>query len=154
LLMVPAIWFFLFKTKYGLLIRCLGENPRAVDMKGISVIRLQYLAVLFGGMLGGVAGSYLTIASVGMFVPDISAGRGWLAIVLVIAGNWNPWRILIAALLFAFLDAFQLQMQGLGVQLPYQLFLAMPYIFAILAMLGSRTKSRAPQALGVPYSRE
>jgi general nucleoside transport system permease protein len=89
-----------------------------------------------------------------MFVPDISAGRGWLAIVLVIAGNWMPWRILIAALLFAFLDAFQLQMQGLGVQLPYQLFLAMPYVFAILAMLGSRSISRAPQALGVPYARE
>lgn len=154
LLLVPVVWFFLYRTKSGLLIRCLGENPRAVDMKGVSVIRLQYLSVIFGGMLGGLAGSYLTIASVGMFVPDISAGRGWLAIVLVIAGNWMPWRILVAALLFAFLDAFQLQMQGLGVQLPYQLFLAMPYVFAILAMLGSRTISRAPQALGVPYSRE
>lgn len=152
--MVPLIWIFLYRTKYGLLIRCLGENPRAVDMKGYSVGRLQYLSIIFGGLMAGLGGSFLTLASAGVFVPDISAGRGWLAIVLVIAGDWSPVRIVAAALVFAFLDAFQLQMQGLGFKLPYQLFLALPYVFAILALVLSRTKSQAPQALGTPYSRE
>jgi simple sugar transport system permease protein len=154
LLMVPLIWLFLHRTKYGLLIRCLGENPRAVDMKGVNVTLLQYLAVAFGGLMAGLGGSFLTLASAGLFVPEISAGRGWLAIVIVIAGNWMPARILLAALVFAFLDAFQLQMQGLGVQLPYQLFLALPYVFAILVMMSSRARSQAPQSLGIPYTRE
>jgi simple sugar transport system permease protein len=152
--MVPLVWFFLYRTKYGLLIRCLGENPRAVDMKGVNVTRLQYLSVIFGGMMAALGGSFLTLASAGVFVPDISAGRGWLAIVVVIAGNWKPDRILLASLLFAFLDAFQLQIQGLGVKLPYQILLALPYIFAILAMLASRARSQAPQSLGVAYTRE
>ncbi|HJW91920.1 MAG TPA: ABC transporter permease [Anaerolineales bacterium] len=154
LLMVPAVWFFLYRTKYGLLVRCLGENPRSVDMKGVSVARLQYLALAFGGMMAGMGGSFLTLASAGVFVPEISAGRGWLAIVIVIAGNWQPGRILLATLVFAFLDAFQLQVQGLGVKLPYQILLALPYVFAILAMVLSRTRSQAPGSLGVPYVRE
>lgn len=154
ILMVPVVWFFLYRTKYGLLIRCLGENPRAVDMKGVNVTLFQYLAVIFGGMMAGLGGSFLTLASAGVFVPDISAGRGWLAIVIVIAGNWKPGRILLAALLFAFLDAFQLQVQSLGVKLPYQILLALPYVFAILAMVASRARSQAPQALGLAYTRE
>ncbi len=154
LALVPLIWIFLYRTRYGLLVRCLGENPQAVDMKGYSVGRIQYLSVLFGGLMGGLGGSFLTLASAGVFVPEISAGRGWLAIVLVIAGNWSPVRILWAALIFAFLDAFQLQMQGLGIKLPYQIFLALPYLFAILALILSHTRSQAPEALGKPYSRE
>ena len=153
-LAVPAIWFFLYRTKYGLLIRGLGENPRAVDMKGVSVPWLQYLAVIFGGMMAGLGGSFLTLGSSIRFVPDIVAGRGWLAIVIVIAGNWHPVRILLATLFFAFLDAFQLQLQGVGVQIPYQILLAMPYIFAILAMMGSRRRSIAPRHLGEPYRRD
>lgn len=153
-MMVPVIWFFLYRTRYGLLIRTLGENPRAADVKGVSVTKYRYLAVIFGGMMAGLGGSFLTLASAGVFVPEISAGRGWLAIVIVIAGNWNPFRILAAALIFAFLDAFQLQMQGLGVKLPYQIFLALPYIFAILALIVSRARSKAPQSLGIPYTRE
>jgi simple sugar transport system permease protein len=154
LLLVPLIWFFLYLTRYGLLIRTLGENPRAADVKGVSVPRFRYLAVIFGGMMAGLGGSFLTLASAGVFVPEISAGRGWLAIVIVIAGNWQPFRILVAALIFALLDAFQLQMQGLGVKLPYQVFLALPYVFAILALVLSRARSKAPQSLGIPYTRE
>lgn len=154
LLAVPATGFFLFRTKYGLLIRGLGENPRAVDMKGVSVTTLQYLAVIFGGMMAGLGGSFLTLGSSIRYVPDIVAGRGWLAIVIVIAGNWNPGRVLLATLFFAFLDAFQLQLQGIGVQIPYQILLALPYVFAILAMMGSRQRSIAPKHLGVPYLRE
>jgi general nucleoside transport system permease protein len=153
-LAVPAVWFFLYHTKYGLQIRGLGENPRAIDMKGLNVTRLQYLAAIFGGMMAALGGSFLTLGSTIRFFPEISAGRGWLAIVIVIAGNWRPARILIATLLFAFLDAFQLQVQGFGVQIPYQILLAMPYILAILVMMGGRLRSVAPRHLGIPYQRE
>lgn len=154
LLMVPVVWFFLYRTKYGLLIRSAGENPRAVDTKGVSVTRLQAYATLFGGVMAGLGGAVLTLAASPRFVPDISAGRGWLAIVIVIAGNWLPWRILAAALIFAFLDALQLHLQGIGVQFPHQILLAIPYIFAIVVMMGSRARSEAPSALGLPYFRE
>ena len=153
-LAVPAVWFFLYHTKYGLLIRGLGENPRAIDMKGINVIRLQYFATIFGGMMAALGGTFVTLGSTIRFFPEITAGRGWLAIVIVIAGNWLPGRILVATLLFAFLDAFQLQLQGIGVQIPYQILLALPYIFAIILMMGGRLRSVAPRRLGVPYLRD
>lgn len=153
-IMVPVIWFFLYKTKYGLEIRALGENPRAIDIKGINVTRLQYLAVIFGGMMGGLGGAFLTVASAGIFVPEMSAGRGWLAIVVVIAGNWRPFRIMLATLIFSFLDAFQLQAQGLGVEFPYQILLGLPYLVAIILMIASRSRSEAPSHLGEPYYRE
>jgi simple sugar transport system permease protein len=152
--MVPVIWFFLYRTKYGLQIRSVGENPKAVDTKGVNVARLQYLATIFGGMMAGLGGAFLTLAASPRFVPGMSGGRGWLAIVIVIAGNWLPWRITLAALVFAFLDAFQLHVQGVGVQIPYQILLALPYIFAIIAMMGSRARSESPSSLGVPYTRE
>jgi len=154
LLMVPVIWFFFYRTRFGLLIRGLGEYPRAVDVKGVSVDKFRYLAVIFGGMMAGLGGSFLTLGSSGIFVQEISAGRGWLAIVIVIAGNWQPGRILLASLIFALLDAFQLQVQAIGVQIPYQLLLALPYVFAILALMGSRARSVPPGSLGEPYSRE
>ena len=153
-LMVPAVWFFLYRTKFGMALRGIGENPRAVDTKGISVRKYQYLAVMFGGMMAGLGGAFLPLGSTALFVTEITAGRGWLAIVLVIAGNWVPWRVMVAALVFAFLDAFQLQSQGLGMKVPFQIMLAMPYVAAILAMMSTRARSIAPAALGVPYARE
>lgn len=153
-IMVPVIWLFINKTKYGLEIRCLGENPRAIDIKGINVTRLQYLAVAFGGMMGGLGGAFLTVASAGIFLPDMSAGRGWLAIVVVIAGNWQPFRVILATLAFSFFDAFQLQTQSLGVNFPYQALLALPYIMAIVLLITSRSKSEAPEHLGLPYHRD
>ena len=154
-LMVPVVWFFLYRTKYGLEIRVLGENPKVLDTKGMNVTSRQYAAVILGGILIGVGGAFVTIGSVVRFVPDITAGRGWLALVIVIAGNWRPAGILIAALVFAFLDALQLQIQGIGVALPYQIFLALPYIMAIVLMVfKSRVGgSEEPQQLGVPYFR-
>ena len=153
-LMVPAIWFFLFRTKFGMILRGIGENPRAVDTKGQNVLKYQYLAVIFGGLMAGLGGALLPLASTALFVTNITAGRGWLAIVLVIAGNWIPWRVLVASLIFAFLDAFQLQAQGLGVEIPFQILLALPYVAAILVLMSARAKSVAPAALGVPYTRE
>ncbi len=153
-IMVPIIWFFLYRTKYGLALRGIGENPRAVDTKGIRVRTYQYAAVFFGGMMAGLGGAFLPLGSTALFVTEITAGRGWLAIVLVIAGNWIPWRVMVAALIFAFLDAFQLQAQGLGVNLPFQIMLALPYVAAILAMMSTRARSISPASLGIPYARE
>jgi simple sugar transport system permease protein len=152
-IMVPVIAFFLYRTYTGLAIRSLGENPRAVDMKGINVTRLQYMSVMFGGIMSGLAGRSSPVDH-GRFLPEISAGRGWLALVIVIAGNWRAGRILLATLLFAFLDAFQLQLQGIGFQFPFQILLAAPYILAIVVLMGSRARSLAPKHLGEPYLRE
>lgn len=151
--MVPVIWVLLFRTRFGLQLRSVGENPRAVDMRGMNVDALQYAAVLFGGAMAGLAGAFITLGASTRFVPDMTAGRGWLAIVIVIAGSWQPWRTLWATLIFAFLDAFQLQLQGVGVQLPYQLLLALPYGLALVVLMSCRMKSPVPKWLGVPYIR-
>ncbi|HEX6121194.1 MAG TPA: ABC transporter permease [Dongiaceae bacterium] len=151
---VPLIWLLLFRSRIGLEIRCIGENPKALDIKGRSVPARQYAAVLFGGLMAGLGGACLTIAATAHFVPDMVNGRGWLAIVIVIAGAWNPWGVLIAALVFSFLDALQLQIQGVGIQIPYQILLAMPYALAILALVLRRKAGRAPAMLGLSYRRE
>ncbi len=153
-LMVPAVWFFLFRTRYGLIVRCAGENPKALDVKGVSVAAVQYAAVVFGGLMAGLGGAFLSVGSAARFVPDMTNGRGWLAIIIVIAGLWRPWSILAATLVFSFLDALQLQIQGIGIAIPYQLLLMMPYAAAILALMARRSRGSAPAMLGVPYSRE
>jgi len=124
-----------------------------LDIKGIDVSARQYAAVVFGGMMAGLGGAFLTVGSAARFVPEMTNGRGWLAIVIVIAGMWRPVPVLLATLAFSFLDALQLQIQGIGVAVPYQLLLAMPYIFAILALAIRRSHSGAPAMLGVAYWR-
>jgi general nucleoside transport system permease protein len=154
LLMGPLIWFFLYRTRYGLIIRSIGENPRAAEMQGIRISRYQYLAVIAASMISGVAGSFLTLGSSARFIQNITQGRGWLVIVIVIAGKWHPLRILLAGLLFGLIDALQFQIQGIGVRIPYQFLLMLPYIAAIVVMMGSRARADAPHQLGIPYHRE
>jgi general nucleoside transport system permease protein len=152
-LLIPVAWYFLFRTRYGLELRCAGENPKALDIKGINVSARQYAAVVFGGVMAGLGGAFLTVGSAARFVPEMTNGRGWLAIVIVIAGMWRPVPVLIATLVISFLDALQLQIQGIGVAIPYQLLLAMPYICAILVLAIRRSHSGAPAMLGIPYWR-
>jgi general nucleoside transport system permease protein len=152
-LLVPLVWFFLVRTRPGLELRTIGENPRAADMRGIKVGVRQYGAVVFGAVMAGVGGAFLSLASTGLFVSDIAAGRGFIAFALVIFGNWMPTRILIGALLFGLLDAVQLRLQAAGVDVPYQLLLTLPYLLTIVALLVNRRRTRAPQALGIPYLR-
>lgn len=154
LVMVLAISFYLYRTKSGLILRTLGENPRAVDMKGISVTQYRYLAVLFGGLMAGLGGAFITLCSSGLFVADITAGRGWLAIAIVIFGDWKPAKILLASLFFGFIDAVQMQVQAIGIQMPFQLFLALPYVLTIIAVFIGRKRSGSPIALGTSYARE
>ncbi len=153
-LCIPVIAFFLYRTRTGLAIRSTGENPRAVDTRGINVNSLRYLAVIFGGMMAGLAGSFFTNGISSRFMPEITGGRGWLAIIIVIAGNWQPARMLIATLIFALLDAFQFTLQGIGTDIPFQLLLAMPYVIALIVLMSSRVRSRMPGVLGVPYVKE
>jgi len=154
-ILVPLIGYFLYRTRYGLEIRLMGENPRAADMRGINVTLRQYAAVVFGAMMAGVGGSFLTLASAGLFVPNISSGRGFIAFALVIFGNWSPARILAGAMFFGLIDALQLQLQAIGVQhVPHQLLLALPYVLTIVVLLGNRRRTRAPMALALPYVRE
>jgi simple sugar transport system permease protein len=152
--MVPLVWLFLYRTRYGLIVRCAGENPKALDVKGVRVAPVQYAAVIFGGWMAGLAGAFLSIGSAARFVPDMTNGRGWLAIIIVIAGLWRPYTVLAAALIFSFLDALQLQIQGVGIAIPYQLMLMMPYVAAILVLIVRRSRANAPGMLGIPYIRE
>jgi general nucleoside transport system permease protein len=153
-LCIPAIAFFLNRTRKGLEIRSTGENPYAVDTRGLNVSTLRYFAVIFGGMMAGLAGWFFTNGISSRFVPEITAGRGWLAIIIVIAGNWQAGRMLAATLIFAFLDAFQFTLQGVGVNIPFQILLAMPYVVALLVLMSSRVRSQMPGVLGVPYEKE
>lgn len=152
--LVILIYLFLYKTKYGLILRVIGDNPRAVDMKGVNVNIYQFTAVVFGGIMAGLGGSFLTIASAGLYTPGIVAGRGWIALAIVILGNWKPFRIMFAALLFGFIDTFQLQVQGLGFNFPYQILVSLPYLLTIVVLVYGRAKSSEPLALGNPYLRE
>jgi ABC-type uncharacterized transport system permease subunit len=154
LILLVLVSFYLYRTKSGLILRTIGENPRAVDMKGINVTLYRFMAVLFGGVMAGLAGSIMTLGSTGLFVSDMTAGRGWLAIAIVIFGDWKPGRILLASLFFGFIDALQMQAQASGMHLPTELFLALPYILTVVAVFMGRRRAGAPLALGVAYLRE
>jgi general nucleoside transport system permease protein len=152
-LAVPAIWFLLYKTRWGLELRCLGENPKALDIKGLSVVRRQYTAVLIGSTMTGLGGGFLLLGFSDRFLADITAGRGWLAVVAIIAGNWMPRGVLAAVMVFALLESVATHVQVLGLGVPHQIFLALPYLASILLLVGLRRKSGEPLRLGIPYFR-
>lgn len=150
---LPLVWFGLNRTGFGLELRSVGDNPKAADLRGVSISRIQYLALLFGGVMSGLAGSFLSIFSTGQFFPAIAGGRGWIALAIVIFGNWRPGRILIGSLFFGFLEAYQLTLQAQNSDLPLNLLLALPYILTIVALVVNRSRSNVPLHLGVPYLR-
>ena len=152
-LAAPVIWLFLYRTKYGLELRSIGHNPEACDMRGVGIASRQYAAVVFGGMMAGLAGSYLSLGSTGLFFPGIAAGRGWIALAIVIFGNWRTSWIVVGSLLFSFLEATQLSLQTSDVELPYQLLLALPFVLTIVALVFNRSRSRVPMSLTIPYHR-
>jgi general nucleoside transport system permease protein len=147
-------WFFLFKTKFGLIVRFTGENPRTVDTKGINVNAVHAMALMFAGLMYGIAGAFLPLVSVGLFQPNMSAGRGWIAVALVSFGRYRVGTIILGALLFGFLEAFQLQIQGVGINFPYQIMTVLPYVVTILVLISGRKGASGPQHLGISYERE
>jgi general nucleoside transport system permease protein len=157
-LLVPAMAFFIYRTRPGLILRALGENPAAVDALGFKVFNLRYLYVVLGGMLGGLGGAYLSLAYAPSWLENMTAGRGWIAVALVIFALWDPWRALIGSYLFGGVDALGFNLQVLGVTVPVFFLNMMPYLFTILVLTAvmARRGGRltAPGALGLPYNRE
>ena len=153
-ILIPVVSIFLFKTKWGLRVRTVGQNPFAADTVGVNVNLTRTLCVVAGGAFFGVAGAFLTLAQQNMFLMDVIGGRGWIAIAMTIFGNWNPVAGAGGALIFGFLDAFQLRMQSLGVNLPFHIFLMIPYLVTILALIGVSGKASVPAGLLKPYRRE
>ncbi len=154
-ILVPLAGLLLYRTPWGLGLRTVGENPHAAASAGVSVGWMRYQALMISGALMGVAGAYLVLAQFNAFTFGVVSGRGWVCIALVVLGRWDPWRVMVAALLFGAVDALQLRLQSSGaIDVPYQLFLMLPFVATILAMAVVARKAHAPAALLVPYRRE
>ena len=156
--LVPLVWLLLFKTRFGLRLRAVGENPLMVDAAGVSVTRLRYMALTLNGVLCGLAGSYLVLAQSANFSPNMTAGRGFMALAALIFGRWHPVGALWACLLFGFLDAAAIRMQGVALpvigEVPVQFIQALPYVMTVVLLAGFIGKAVAPQALGRPFAKE
>jgi len=156
LLLVPAIGYALYRTPLGLAVRMVGENPAAAEGQGLSVARLRIGAIMAGSSLMGVAGAFLTLAAFNAFYFNMVNGRGWVCVALVVFASWRPGKALLGALLFGVFDALQLRLQqsgsGLfGVSVPYQVYLMLPYILSIVALVVMARRASYPQALMKPY---
>ncbi len=154
ILLVPVFWWLVYRTNFGLQIRAAGENPEAADAAGVNVFRTRYFALGLAGGLMAMGGAFLSTAQAGTFTFQIVNGRGWVCIALIIFANWQPIRVLWGALLFGGVSALQLRLQATGLELPYELFLALPYLVTILALTLAGRNVSAPSALLKPYRRE
>ncbi|MFN3980848.1 MAG: ABC transporter permease [Caldilinea sp.] len=152
LLLAPLAAWVLNRTMLGLAIRSVGEHPKATATAGLSVIGLRYGAVAFGGLLAGVGGAYLSVAYANQFVENMVAGRGFIALAIVVFGRWSPLGALWASLLFGFTFALQLRLQAANIQIAYQFLQILPYVATIVAMILLRGQSAQPKALGIPYT--
>jgi ABC-type uncharacterized transport system permease subunit len=148
MLAVPATWWVLFRSRAGLALRATGESMEAAQAAGVSVRRIRTIAVVIGGGMAGLAGGSLVLAQVGTFAEQMTAGRGFIAIAIVALGGWRPFRVALAALLFGTASALQYVFQALGLAVPYQLFLMLPYLVTLLARAGMVGRVRAPEGLG------
>ncbi len=158
-IIVPLVWWFLYKTKAGMNLRAVGEAPSAADARGINVSLTRYVYTIVGGAFAGLGGAYLSLAYTPMWVENMSAGRGWIAIVLVIFAIWDPLIAMAGAYLFGGISVLQFGLQVAQIPIPANIMKMFPYLFTIIVMLftsGEKMKKRfgAPSALGVPYSRE
>ncbi len=156
LVLVPLVGWGLYRTPLGLAVRMVGENPAAAEGQGLDVARLRYGAIVAGSALMGVAGAFLTLSAFNAFYFNMVNGRGWVCVALVVFASWRPGKALLGALLFAFFDALQLRLQqagggAFGVELPYQVYLMLPYAMAIVALVVMARRAAYPQALMKPY---
>jgi general nucleoside transport system permease protein len=155
---VPLIWWMLWRTRFGLRLRAVGEMPAAVDSAGVSVAWLRYRAVLIAGILCGIAGAFLSTASGSAFVREMSAGKGYIALAALIFGKWRPFPVLFACLLFGFLEAAANRLQGTQLPvvgaLPVEFILILPYVATVVLLVGFFGKAIPPNALGTPYVKE
>ncbi|EKO3966669.1 ABC transporter permease [Vibrio fluvialis] len=156
-LAVPTAWYVLFKTRFGLRLRAVGESPAAVDTAGIPVVGMRYSAMVICGLLVGLGGVYLSVGQTAQFIPNMSAGKGYMALAALIFGKWRPVTAMAACLLFGFLDALAIRLQGVSIgdfPIPVQAIEASPYILTVFLLAGFIGKAVAPKAIGVPYTKE
>ena len=152
LVAVPTLAYVLYRTPVGLAVRMVGENPQAAEGQGVSVAAVRTGAIVAGSALMGVAGSFLTLSAFNAFFFNMVNGRGWICVALVVFASWRPGKALLGALLFAFFDALQLRLQQSGsAVLPYQMYLMLPYVLSIVALVVVARKASYPQALMKPY---
>ena len=159
LVVVFGTVYLLYHTPFGLRLRAVGENPEAAEAAGVRVQRVRYVAVIISGVLAGIGGAYLSIGQSSLFTRNMTAGRGFIALAALIFGKWRPVQTMLACLLFGFADALTIQMQGVaklpsGEDIPVQFVQMIPYVVTIVVLAGFIGHSRAPAALGVPYTKE
>lgn len=153
-LLVPLAAFVMNKTTFGLKVRAVGENPEAADSLGVNVIRMRYITVILGGMLSGLAGASLSVALLNVFQQNLTSGLGFIAVALVYFGGWRPWGVLVGSLLFSMVNALQLWVQVLGIPVPSEFAVMMPYVLTIVALVVAVQRVRPPTALTKPFIRE
>ena len=152
--LVPAIWYLLYRTPFGLRLRAVGENPEAADTAGISVPGVRYTAVLISGALAAIGGAYLSIGQSSLFTRNMTAGRGYIALAALIFGKWRPVQTMLACLLFGFAEAASIQMQGVIPNIRVEYIQIIPYVLTMVVLAGFIGASRAPKALGQAYKKE
>lgn len=153
ILVALVVAYVVFRTPLGLAVRMTGENPHGAEAQGVNPIAMRYGAVMVGSALMAVGGAFLTLSAFNSFFPTMVQGRGWVCIALVVFASWRPERALLGALLFALFDAYQLRLQPLVKDVPYQLFLMVPYVLSIVALIVMARRARVPRALMQPYRR-
>lgn len=154
-LIIPLVTWFIYRSRFGLRVRAVGENPHAADTAGVSVAKVRYIALFWGGILCGIAGTFLAISINSGFAKDMSAGKGFLALAALIFGKWRPGSAVIGCLLFAFFDALQIRFTGVSLPvvgiMPSQIFEVIPYVLTVLLVAGFVGRAVAPKAIGVPF---
>jgi len=151
--LVPISAYILNRTTFGLMIRAVGQNPEAADAMGVSVARVRYATVTIGGMLAGLAGASLSIALINLFQQNLTAGQGFIAVALVYFGGWRPWAVAAGAMLFSFVNALQLQIKVIGLDVPSEFAVMAPYVITIIALVFASKRQEQPTALTKPYER-
>lgn len=151
--LIAVVGLFLYHTRAGMMIRAVGEAPEAADFNGVAVDGYRTLAVLIGCAVVGFAGALLSVDQLYLFHPAMTAGRGWIAVAIVVVGGWRPWPVLLVALLFGLTDVFQFQIQIQNSSIPYELLLSLPYLVTIAVLALRRRSVRPPAALGTPYTK-
>ncbi len=151
--LVPISSFVLNRTTFGLMIRAVGQNPEAADAMGVSVAKVRYATTIIGGMLAGLAGASLSIALINLFQQNLTAGQGFIAVALVYFGGWRPWAVAAGALLFSFVNALQLQIKVIGLDIPSEFAVMAPYVITIVALAFASKRQEQPTALTKPYER-
>ncbi len=155
ILIIPVVTWFIYKSRFGLRLRAVGENPHAADTAGISVARIRYIALFWNGMLCGMAGTFLSVYQTGAFIKEMTAGKGFLALAALIFGKWRPVQAVIGCLLFAFADAIQIRLEGVAVPgigiIPSQFIAVIPYVLTVLLLAGFVGRAIAPKSIGIPF---